>query len=156
MYKIDRDNASQGESAVTLKDELSCLWEEYQYRHDLVWRVTLRLTFVVSFLSIIPHVYGTLRTNIGRLMLVPPVLSVLLALFGSLVVLNEYRLLQMIRRAYRSVQTAFFSQLLGEGKLCEVPQYPGLPLFGTFLLIYAVSLFGLALVNFVTIASNWQ
>lgn len=33
---------------VILKDEPSYLWEEYQYRHDLVWRVTLRLTFVVE------------------------------------------------------------------------------------------------------------
>ena len=90
-----------------LKDELSYLWEEYQYRHDLVWRVTLRLTFVVAFLSIIPYVNDSLSTKMGKWMLVPPGLSVLLAIFGSAVIANEYKLLLMIKDAYRCLQSEF-------------------------------------------------
>ena len=40
--------------------ELPYLWNEYQYPHDLVWRVALRLTFVVASLSVIPYLNDSL------------------------------------------------------------------------------------------------
>lgn len=141
---------------MNLKDELSYLWEEYQYRHDLVWRVTLRLTFVAAFLSIIPYANDSLSTKMGKWMLVPPGLSVLLAIFGSAVIANEYKLLLMIKDAYRCLQSEFFSQTFGERKLCKVPQYPAQSLFGPFLVFYLLSLVGLALANFITVAAKWQ
>lgn len=137
-----------------LKDELSYLWEEYQYRHDLVWRVTLRLTFVVAFLSIIPYVNDPLSTKMGKWMLVPPVLSVLLAIFGSAVIANEYQLLVMIKDAYRCLQSEFFTKTFGERKHCKAPQYPAPGLFGPFLVFYLFSLVGLALANFITMAAT--
>ena len=132
-----------------MKDELSYLWEEYQYRHDLVWRVTLRLTFVVAFLSIIPYVNDSLSTKMGKWMLVPPILSVLLAIFGSAVIANEYQLLVMIKDAYRCLQSEFFCQTFR-----EVPQYPAHGLFGPFLVFYLLSLAGLALANFIIVAAK--
>jgi hypothetical protein len=134
---------------MTLKDELSYLWDEYQYRHDLVWRITLRLTFVVALLSIIPYANGSLSTKIGALMLVPPGLAVVLAIFGSAVIANEYELFLTIKNAYRCLQGEFFTATFGHRKNCNVPQYPKRHLFGPFLVLYLFSLVGLALANFI-------
>jgi hypothetical protein len=30
------------------------LWEEYKYRHDLIWRLLFRITAVATLLSIVP------------------------------------------------------------------------------------------------------
>ena len=139
-----------------LKDELSQLWNEYQYRHDLVWRVTLRLTFVVAFLSIIPYANDSLSTKMGKWMLVPPGLSVLLAIFGSVVIANEYQLLRMIKEAYRCLQREFFLEAFGKRENCKVPHYPKRHLFGPFLVFYLLSLVGLALANFITLAAKWK
>ena len=138
------------------KDELPYLWDEYQYRHDLVWRVALRLSFVVAFLSVIPWVNDSLTMKIGRLMLVLPGLSVVLAILGSAVIVNEYRLLLMIKDAYRRLQGDFFSATFGERNDGKVPRYPKGHLFGPFLILYLLSLVGLALANFVTLDVKWK
>jgi hypothetical protein len=138
------------------KDELPYLWSEYQYRHDLVWRVTIRLTFVVAFLSIIPYVNDSLNAKIGKLILVLPGLSVLLAILGSAVIANEYRLLVMIKRAYRCLQSEFFSDTFGDRKPCDIPHYPKGSLFGYFLALWLLSVIGLATANLAILASKWK
>jgi len=129
--------------------ELSHLWDEYKYRHDLVWRVALRLTFVVASLSVIPYVNASLTTQMPHLMLVPPCVAVVLALFGSAVIVNEYCLLATIKKAYRRLQRQFFEQtfrcLDDEG----IPKQSRTHLFPVFLGVYLICLVGLAILNFV-------
>ena len=136
------------------KDELPYLWDEYKYRHDLVWRVALRLSFVVAFLSVIPWVNDPLTMKLGRLMLLLPGLSVMLAILGSLVIFNEYRLLLIIKDAYRRLQRDFFCTTFGESN--KIPDYPNGPSFGSFLFLYLLSLTGLALANYVTLSVKWK
>jgi hypothetical protein len=143
-----------GDKEMRWKDELPYLWEEYQYRHDLVWRVALRLSFVVAFLSVTPYVNDSLTMKIGRWMLVLPGLSIVLAILGSAVIANEYRLLRMIKSAYRRLQSDFFSETFGDRNDGEVPQHPKGGRFSAFMVVYLLSLVALALANFAFLAST--
>ena len=143
-----------GDKEMKWKDELPYLWDEYKYRHDLVWRVALRLSFVVAFLSVIPYVNDSLTMKIGRLMLVLPGLSVVLAILGSAVIANEYRLLQMIKSAYRRLQSDFFSETFGDRDDGEVPHYPKGGRFRAFMGVSLLSLVALDLANFAFLAKT--
>lgn len=132
--------------------ELPYLWDEYQYRHDLVWRVALRLTFVVASLSVIPYVNDSLTMKMGLFMLVPPGIAVVLAILGSAVIGNEYRLLVMVKKAYRRLQKDFFNATFIDRNDGGIPEHPNGNLFLYFLALYLLSLIGLAIANFVFVA----
>jgi hypothetical protein len=90
------------------------LWTEYQYRHDLVWKLVFRLTAAVVVLGIIP--YRIIPYTQDKLVnaiphwwiLVPPILGVILALVWSLRVRGELRQLDHIRDLYRPLQDSLF------------------------------------------------
>ena len=137
--------------------ELPYLWGEYQYRHDLVWRVALRLSLVVASLSVLPYAKASLTEQMGRLMLLPPGLAVVLAILGSAVIFNEYRLLSTIRMTYRRLQNDFFTETLRDRTDGEIPQHPLIrrSLFAVFLAIFLLSLLVLSLANFIFLARVW-
>jgi F0F1-type ATP synthase assembly protein I len=85
------------------------LWTEYQYRHDLVWKLVFRLTAAVVVLGIIPYTQDKLVNTIPSWwILVPPLLGVILALVWSLRVRGELRQLDHIRDLYRPLQDSLF------------------------------------------------
>jgi hypothetical protein len=85
------------------------LWTEYQYRHDLVWKLVFRLTAAVVVLGIIPYTQDKLVNAIPHWwILVPPILGVILALVWSLRVRGELRQLDHIRDLYRPLQDSLF------------------------------------------------
>src|SRR5688572_18887760 len=59
------------------------LWNEYQYRHDLVWRLVFRLTAAVVVLGIIPYTQGKVIDQIGMLIIVSPIFGAVLAVLWS-------------------------------------------------------------------------
>lgn len=60
------------------------LWNEYQYRHDLVWNLVFRLTAAVVVLAIIPYTQKEVMDEIGPWILAPSILGVVLAIAGYL------------------------------------------------------------------------
>ncbi|CAN5889612.1 hypothetical protein BH18ACI4_BH18ACI4_01590 [soil metagenome] len=46
-------------------ETLQLLWEEYKYRHDLVWRVIFQLTTAIVVLSIIPYIKQGYCSGLG-------------------------------------------------------------------------------------------
>src|SRR5258707_1234176 len=119
---VRRCRFMKGDGEMKWDKELPYLWDEYQYRHDLVWRVALRLTFVVASLSVIPYVNDSLTMKLGLLMLVPPGMAVVLAILGSAVIANEYRLLVMVKEAYRRLQKDFFTATFSERDDGGIPE----------------------------------
>jgi len=92
------------------------LWNEYQYRHDLVWKLVFRLTAAVVVLGIIPYTQDKVVNAIHWGILVPPILGVILALVWSLRVKCELRHLDHIRDLYRPLQDSLFYKFHeGEG-----------------------------------------
>jgi ABC-type siderophore export system fused ATPase/permease subunit len=138
-----------GNHEMKWEKELTYLWDEYKYRHDLVWRVALRLTFVVASLSVVPYVNDTLTTKMGHLMLVPPIVAVVLAVFGSAVIINEYCLLATIKNAYHRLQAKFFEQTFQQLDDGGTPTQKTSThhLFPVFLGVYLFCLVVLAIMN---------
>jgi F0F1-type ATP synthase assembly protein I len=84
------------------------LWNEYQYRHDLVWKLVFRLTAAVVVLGIIPYTQDKVVNAIHWWILVPPILGMILAVVWSLRVNGELRHLDYIRGLYMPLQDSLF------------------------------------------------
>jgi hypothetical protein len=90
------------------------LWEEYRYRHDLVWRVVFRVTAVATLLSIAPFLAReSIQETVGRSLVVLPVLAVFVVLAGHYELRLELELLGNVRSAYRQVQHRALFHLKG-------------------------------------------
>jgi hypothetical protein len=121
------------------------LWNEYQYRHDLVWNLVFRLTAAVVVLAIIPYTQETVMNEIGIWILAPPILGVGLAIFGWLRVHHELILLNHIRNLYRPLQDSLFYDFHGDKKSW----------FGAYVRAYLGFLIVLALINILFISTCW-
>jgi hypothetical protein len=82
------------------------LWEEYKYRHDLIWRLLFRVTFVAAFLSIAPFTIDDLtKEAVGVWVQFLPALAIGLAGAGWLLLWVEFRLFEPINEQYVKTQT---------------------------------------------------
>jgi hypothetical protein len=102
------------------------LWKEYEYRHDLVWRLIFRLTTAVVILAVIPYIKEEITARLAGSILIVPFLAFALALFGVLVMMNELELLGRIKAKYRELQNKLFREDLHDPLVKEE-----LTLFGT-------------------------
>jgi hypothetical protein len=84
------------------------LWNEYQYRHDLVWRLVFRLTAAVVVLGIIPYTQGKVIDQIGMWIIVSPIFGVALAFIWSRRLNSELKHLDHIRGLYKPLQDSLF------------------------------------------------
>jgi hypothetical protein len=93
------------------------LWNEFQYRHDLIWNLVFRLTIAVVLLGIIPYTQSQIITRLRELswwilpsgvlslwILAPPILGVVLALIGFRRIRRELKHLDYIWDHYRPLQ----------------------------------------------------
>jgi hypothetical protein len=95
-------NASEDPQAVQVAEYL---WEEYRYRHDLVWQLVFRVTAVATALLIAPFLVDeSVREVLGNWLLSLPLLAIAVILTGFYVLPPELELLKKIRNAYRQVQ----------------------------------------------------
>jgi hypothetical protein len=121
------------------------LWNEYQYRHDLVWNLVFRLTAAVVVLAIIPYTQETVMHEIGRWILAPSMLGVMLAIVGFFRVDSELRLLNHIRNLYRPLQDSLFYDFHRDKKSW----------FGAYVRTYIGVLVVLASINILFISNCW-
>jgi hypothetical protein len=83
------------------------LWEEYRYRHDLVWRLMFRVTSVVTILLLVPFIADDgARRIAGNWILVPPILAIAVALMGIIELDLEMKLFKRVQDTYRECQDA--------------------------------------------------
>jgi hypothetical protein len=95
------------------------LWNEFQYRHDLIWNLVFRLTIAVVLLGIIPYTQSDLITRLGVLwwwILAPPILGAVLALIGFNRIQHELKHLDHIWDHYRPLQGHLIDCLPAKGK----------------------------------------
>jgi hypothetical protein len=87
--------------------KLTSLWEEYKYRHDLLWRITFQITVASVLLAIVP--YTADPATLGIVALAPPLLAVVLVVLGIVVVSVERKLFLPVRDKYWAWQKEIFS-----------------------------------------------
>jgi hypothetical protein len=125
---LDQENLSRAEY----------LWNEFQYRHDLIWNLVFRLTIAVVLLGIIPYTQSDLIEMLGELswwILAPPLLGAVLASIGFKRIRHELKHLNYIWCHYRALQ----DRLIGP--------FPPKSTFPRDITIYTVTLTGLAGLN---------
>jgi hypothetical protein len=84
------------------------LWEEYKYRHDLIWQRTFTFTTAIVLISIIPYLQEDVARLLEEWIIIAPILAVVLAGFGLLVMLNELYIFSKIKNKYRRQQNLIF------------------------------------------------
>ena len=73
------------------------LWEEFRYRHDLIWRLLFRVTTVAVLLSIAPFTIDDLvRRNVGSWVNALPALALALVLGSWPMLVLEFRLFRPV------------------------------------------------------------
>lgn len=98
---VDTDS---GQSDPALLDKLTYLWQEYEYRHTLVWNLIFRFTAAIVLVSIVPYVQIALVRTIPEVVLLAPLIAMFLALFSIPVMKKELELLSRVRNIYRKWQ----------------------------------------------------
>ena len=89
------------ENEISIALELSKhFWEEFKYRHDLIWQRVFRFTAAIVLLSIIPYSQQEIALAFGNVILIAPVLAALLAILARVVMRNELFLFEKIATAY--------------------------------------------------------
>jgi len=108
------------------------LWEEFKYRHDLIWRLLFRVTAVAALISIVPFTIGDLAESRAHdLVKYLPVLATGLVLASWAVLLVELRLFTPVNRRYVEAQHDAVGEVRKGGWLdglfvWVVRLYPGL------------------------------
>ncbi|NIR73398.1 MAG: hypothetical protein GWN62_18970 [Aliifodinibius sp.] len=116
------------------------LWEEYKYRHDLIWQRLFRFTTAVVLISIIPYIQQDIVLRLGKYILIAPLLASILAGFVLIVMRNELNLFGNIKQAYRRRQNNLLDPDLQHN--LDEKSY-----FKRFVLFYLGSLVALSVVN---------
>jgi len=116
------------------------LWEEYKYRHDLIWQRIFRFTTAVVLISIIPYVQQKIADLLGPWILIAPLLATILAGFVLIVMRNELELFGKIKTAYRRQQ----NKLLDDDLKHDLSKKSD---FDCLVLLYLSTLVVLSLVN---------
>jgi hypothetical protein len=98
------------------------LWGEYQYRHDMVWRLVFRVTSVAVALMITPFLANAVaRRALGNWLVVLPILAVLVILLGFWALPPELRRLDRVKTAYQYEQKLVLDHI---PSLCKEPHDP--------------------------------
>jgi len=115
------------------------LWEEFKYRHVLIWRLLFRVTAVAALLSIAPFTISDVAgSKAGFWVKFLPALAIGLVLASWIVLLVELRLFRPIDRQYVRAQDSVVGEPVRKAGRLErmfewvVRLYPG------FLLILTI------------------
>jgi hypothetical protein len=84
------------------------LWEEYKYRHDLVWRLNFRVTGAAVLLSVAPYANQDIVKAVGRWIVAAPALAVVLVVVTIPMTLIEISLFRKVRDEYWKLQKELF------------------------------------------------
>jgi hypothetical protein len=155
-YSSERLLASQGELLMEANNSDPCealkkckyLWEEYKYRHDLIWQRVFRFTTAIVLISIIAYVQQDIVHLLGHWILLSPLLASILASFVFVVMWNELELFGRIKEAYRRQQNELLDDDL-KHRLYERSN------FRLFVLIYLATLVLLSVINGFVVSCVW-
>ena len=103
---------TEGEAAITSSpadvhavEVASYLWQEYSYRHDMIWKLAFRVTAVAAALLIAPFLADeSVQERVENGLVALPILAVVVILAGLFVLRSELERFDQIKRAYRQAQ----------------------------------------------------
>jgi hypothetical protein len=126
------------------KDQVDCesswerynaLWDEYKYRHDLIWRVTYQVTAAAVIIGVSPYLNESVTAALGWRLVAVPILALVLVGVAYFVIDDEIALFMKIKAEYRSLQSER-SEIEHETSRFEL-----------FVRLYLIALFVLGVLN---------
>lgn len=96
-------------------DEANLIWDEYKYRHDLVWRHLIRST--VAVIALITVSYSTEFKDDIVLFIISALLAVIYTVFSFIVLNSELALYEKIKVLHRQRQNHLYKLHTGEKPL---------------------------------------
>jgi hypothetical protein len=90
-------------------DEANLLWDEYKYRHDLIWRHLIRST--VAVVALITVSYSTEFEEDRILFIIAALLAVIYTIFSFIVLNSELTLFEKIKMMHRQRQNDLYNDL---------------------------------------------
>jgi hypothetical protein len=100
---------------------VSYLWEEYQYRHDMVWKLAFRITAVAAALLIAPFLADvSVQRAVGYGLAALPLLAIVVIAGGLFTLQSELPRLELIRKAYREAQVKVLGPYLCANELEQI------------------------------------
>ena len=83
------------------------LWDEWKYRNTLYWQMFYRFGFIVLFVSFIPYVYPERICDIGRLVVVFPIVGALLSIVAALLLDAESARFSAVKDEYDKLRSGY-------------------------------------------------
>jgi hypothetical protein len=81
------------------------LWEEYRYRHDLIWSLLFRITAVATLLCLAPFlIEDDVAIKVGRWIALPPVLGLVVLVASPVLLTAEFRHFDRVVAAFYRAQ----------------------------------------------------
>lgn len=94
----------------TLWHMYDSLWNEYKYRHDMIWKLSFRTITACVVVSILPYtrsiIVGKLNLAIFGLLLLIPIGILVYSLYT---INREIELLDEVKKKYRSIQRTYLN-----------------------------------------------
>ena len=98
---MDEDNLSKPVTNLDF-EKAKENWQEYKYRHELVWNLIFKITTAVVAVSIIPYILKEeTEKKLGCFILALPFIGLALTIFSALRLYKECSLLQVNRTRHR-------------------------------------------------------
>jgi hypothetical protein len=85
-------------------ERYNALWDEYKYRHDLIWRVTYQVTAAAVIIGVSPYLNENVTAALGWRLVALPILALGLVGLAYFVIADEIALFMKIKTEYRSLQ----------------------------------------------------
>ena len=129
------------------------IWDEYKYRHDLIWRKIHQFTIIMVFLGAAPHIdFKLVQSGKGLIQLLP-IIGTMFGIFGVFVLKNELSLFMKIKNTYRGVQIEFMAKVASEYPNLKIPEPFHAPLdnFSYYFWIYYCFILLLSVINCFTL-----
>jgi hypothetical protein len=102
-----------GDSRANAVHEAGLIWDEYKYRHDLIWRHLIRSTTAIVALLTVQFLTSLERNPV--LILAACVIAIVYTLFTWWIMEFELRLFEPVKKEYRERQRALFDLDLDSG-----------------------------------------
>ena len=79
---------------------ISCLLDEFKYRHELFWKIVFRFSSAILVLYAIPFLNIETGRSIDQLALVFPIVGCCLSIGGVALLMLEYKILSFVEGKY--------------------------------------------------------
>ena len=115
--------------------EASLIWDEYKYRHDLIWKHLIRSTIAVIGLITVPYSKTLIPDN--SFIVGASILAIGYMIFNTLVLHHEIELFEKIKERHRRRQNFYFRS---HEKSKHIPSWSSI-LFYTYLIFLTLLVF---------------